>query len=252
MNSVRSDASPTVSGMTTVTKTCSSCGGEVKLSLPKGELAQRWARAIGVLCETCAAEQESQEAELSARKRRESAEAACGLPKAKRGFLWAEMIHEPERMEAIEAAQRWSEGSLRHLLLCGPTGTGKTRLAATALWDRVQQGEYTTYMKVPRLIAMERAGFRTAEKDQATKHLVGHGALVLDDLDKVPSTEAVRSLLYLAIDNRIEAESPLLVTTNLRPEQITDAYGEAIASRLRGACEVCLLTGVDRRMTNAT
>jgi DNA replication protein DnaC len=94
---------------------------------------------------------------------------------------------------------------------------------------------------------MDRAGFGTDEKAQANRILTGASPLVLDDLDKVGTNATVRSLLYLAIDNRIEAGSPLLVTTNLKPDQLAETFGEAISSRLRGDCEVHVLAGADRR-----
>lgn len=81
--------------------------------------------------------------------------------------------------------------------------------------------------------------------------MIGTEALVLDDLDKARRSEYASEQLLCAIDKRITAGAPLLVTTNLMPSQLADrfpGYGPMIVSRLRGYCETFLVEGPDRRL----
>jgi DNA replication protein DnaC len=231
--------------MATITKNCRECGARLRLQLPEGAFTRQIAEHLPVLCNSCGDAAETAEENRKLQERREAAEAMCGIPNARR--LGWDQIEVDDRGSAIAAARRWAEGELNGLLLCGPVGTGKTRLAGIAAWDRVQHGHHIRWVSVARLVAMDRAGFGTNEKAQASRILTGASPLVLDDLDKVGTNATVRSLLYLAIDNRIEAGSPLLVTTNLKPDQLAETFGEAISSRLRGDCEVHVLAGADRR-----
>lgn len=251
MNVIQSGLPPTVCRMATITKNCHGCGVRLRLQLPKGASTRQFAERLPVLCDACAAAADRAEKDRELQERREAAEAMCGLPSSLRGLAWEEMDDDGARSQPIEAARRWAAGELNGLVLGGPCGTGKTRLAATALWDRVQHGRRTRWVSVARLVAMDRAGFGTDEKAQANRILTGASPIILDDLDKVGTNAAVRALLYLAIDNRIEAGAPLLVTTNLKPDQLAETFGEAISSRLRGDCEVHLLTGIDRRVASA-
>lgn len=79
--------------------------------------------------------------------------------------------------------------------------------------------------------------------------LLGHDPLVLDDLDRLQTVESSRAFLLAAIDGRINANAPLLITTNLRPSEIGERLGEAIMSRVAGSYfKVYELAGRDRRL----
>lgn len=170
------------------------------------------------------------------------------LPADLRGFTFEEMIAKGKRGEVIEAARTWASGKgTRGLLLHGRAGAGKTRLAATAAWDRLQ-ARPIRYVSVAILIAQISASFSDKGRAEAVGVLVGKGPLVLDDLDKVAPTEWIRGQLFTAIDARVQAGSALLVTTNLEPVKLRERYGEAITSRLLGYCDVHELVGPDYRL----
>lgn len=236
-----------------LTKPCiRKCGRDVTLPVEGGEKALALARGIPVMCEPCDAAAEAEDAARKAQERFQKLRQRSLLPAELSDLPFADMDREDRgedrRSEAVAAAEAWAEGTFSGLLICGPVGTGKSRLAATAIWRRMERDVGVRWMSVPRLIVMANAGFGTDEKREATQVLTGKGGLALDDLDKVPMTEAVRSLLYVAIDNRYQAGTPLIVTTNLRPTEIAEQVGEAIASRLLGYCKVVYLTGRDRRL----
>lgn len=170
------------------------------------------------------------------------------LPADLRGFTFEEMIAKGKRGEVIEAARTWASGKgKRGILLHGRAGAGKTRLAATAAWERLQTRPIR-YVSVAILIAQISASFSDKGRAEAVGVLVGKGPLVLDDLDKVAPSEWIRGQLFTAIDARVQAGSALLVTTNLEPVKLRERYGEAITSRLLGYCDVHELVGPDYRL----
>jgi DNA replication protein DnaC len=98
--------------------------------------------------------------------------------------------------------------------------------------------------------------FGDRERETTIEALTGRSApLVLDDIDKVKPNVYAAEQLFVAIDNCLTHERPLIVTTNLLPSQLEakwpKPHGGAIASRLAGYCEMHRVTGVDRRLRRA-
>src|SRR6185312_5160454 len=133
----------------------------------------------------------------------------------------------------------------------GDIGRGKTMLAGVACWQRLQS-KRVLWTSAPLLFARLGTGLGTEQREWALNVLGGRTALVIDDLDKARPTEYGAEQVFLAIDQRVEHDAPLLVTTNLSPGQLAEKwpepYGPAIASRLVGYCRVVRVEGSDRRL----
>ena len=176
---------------------------------------------------------------------------ASDLPAGFRDLLFSQMIRSGKRAKAIDAAAEWARSRDAHgLLLWGESGTGKSRLAATAAWDRLQRGE-CRWCSVAALIARLQASFADDDRREALRVLTGTEPLVLDDIDKVKLTETVSNHLFVALDKRINMGVPLLVTTNLPPGGLEAKFGDAIGSRLLGYFRRALfeMDGPDRRLS---
>lgn len=145
-------------------------------------------------------------------------------------------------------AEDWANGSLSGLCLTGPVGVGKTYAAAAACWAKINTGRSCRWVSVARLMTQLRAGFGDDARAAAIAAVAGEGAIVLDDLDKVSPTDYGREVIFAAVDGRVEAGAPLLVTTNLEPDQIGDKLGDAVMSRLVGYCTTVRMQGDDRRL----
>jgi DNA replication protein DnaC len=167
-----------------------------------------------------------------------------GMPRALRGksFLAA------PPGKATDAARRWADGETLGLSLTGAVGSGKTWLAATAAWARLQDHPLQ-WVSVSRMMSQLRSGFGSEEKVAADRIVTGTGSIVLDDLDKVNPTEFGKEILFTAIDARVAEGSSVLVTANRPLSQIGDVYGAPIASRLAGYCETVHRIGEDRRLS---
>jgi DNA replication protein DnaC len=152
------------------------------------------------------------------------------------------------------AARSWARGERRGLALTGSVGVGKSYMAAAAAWARMEHGPLR-WVFVPRLFNRLALAFDNEQRREALDLLVQTGGLVLDDIDKTRPTENAAEQLLCAIDERVTAGAPLLVTTNLTlsalADRFPDPYGEAIVSRLVGYCEVFAIEGPDRRLEAA-
>jgi chromosomal replication initiation ATPase DnaA len=100
----------------------------------------------------------------------------------------------------LSAIERWPAWAARTLLLVGPSGSGKTHLAH--LWAQESRA----------LIWPAHA----LEKGKVPE-LLARGALVLEDLDRVPVEEEA---FFHLLNAAGEARTDLLVTSRIRPEAV--------------------------------
>lgn len=214
------------------------------------ELALKIAAGM-MICDHCALELETAQA-----RRLESIEFASrlkrsGLPAELRGLTWEGMDRAGERRESIVAARAWVESSKGRLFLTGSAGVGKTRLAATALWDRMQgagdrAGTEAVWMPVASLMQWAFFPSLSQERQRAQRALASLVPLVLDDLGKEKPSDWARQIMFGAIDLRLQAGVPVIITSNLDADEIADRLGSSFGSRLRQFHQY-ELAGRDRR-----
>lgn len=157
--------------------------------------------------------------------------------------------------EGGELAKAWAAGEIPVLVLTGRPGRGKTWLAAAATREAFK---HRPVRWVPAAQSVHRidGAFGDRDRAEALSALNGEDSIVLDDLDKACDYERQVSRIFTAIDSRIVAGAPLLVTMNCTPAQLgrlvdsRDRHertrGMAMASRLNGGV-VVELSGPDRR-----
>lgn len=221
-----------------------------------------WARMIelGVLrrvrgtvrCDGCLAQiiaaEEAVEVDSKKRERLERSE----LPEAMRGFYFNEMLPEGGRKFVVEKIRDWASVSrpANGIYLWGDKGRGKTRLAATAASARLATWD-VRYVSMPILLAQLSAAFTDGARQAALQVLTGRGALIIDDFDKTTPSEWAANQIFAAVDSRLQAGAPLLITSNLPPQRLGDKFkgevGAAIESRCAGL-DVYELPGRDNRV----
>ena len=74
------------------------------------------------------------------------------------------------------------------------------------------------------------------------------GLLVLDDIGIRTPTDVDIEIITRAVNAR--AGKPLIVTSNLKPDELNAAFGARLASRLLAGVPLCL-AGSDRRLTHS-
>lgn len=153
--------------------------------------------------------------------------------------------------EAVDLAKQWSAGHIQGLCLTGSVGVGKTWLAAAAVWQMLYRRR-VRWVDTAQLVSSLRASFDDESRAKALRVITGSGPAVFDDLDKVNPSDFVREVIYGAINARVAAGSPLLITTNKPISGLGQIFGKPIASRLASYCEVVEMVGVDRRLQSPT
>ena len=137
------------------------------------------------------------------------------------------------------------------LLLYGGVGTGKTYMAA-CIANALIEGKYRVRMGTARNFA----DMAFDNKTEFAELLNLADLLILDDLSAERQTEYMQETVFQIVNTRYEAKLPLIVTTNLTPEQIKAPKSineERIFSRLT-RCFPVVVGGGDRRkkMANDT
>lgn len=165
------------------------------------------ARYLAVLCEHEVNERESRRI---ARFTRESA-----LPASKTlpSFDFnAEMIPYRARIEALASSSDWVERA-DNLLLFGPSGVGKTHMAAAIGHGLIEQGIRVRYFSAVALVQLLQQARNELRLDDALHKLDKYAVIILDDIGYVRKSEAETHVLFELISYRYEAGS-IIVTSN--------------------------------------
>ncbi len=238
---------------------CVGCGVPKRRFIPdslQGPWRERLV-AMPLMCDECveneersSAEEAAQRARLAEHRNTQHRIRCSGIPERLREASLSQL----DASQPVAEARSWAAGSLRGLLLSGPVGAGKTHTAAAAVMAALTVRQ-VTWLSAPALFAQLGADRGSRMHGLAIEALAGTTALALDDLDKARPTDYGAEQIFAAIDSRVAAGKPLLVTTNLDPHEIAtrypQPYGEGIVSRLLGYCDWVAVDGDDRRMRGA-
>lgn len=134
------------------------------------------------------------------------------------------------------------------LLLLGAVGRGKTWQAYGAVravaaehpgldWAAVTFADFAASLRPRPGIDAE------AEMDRYRKA----GLLLLDDVGTAKGSEWVEEITYRLVSHRYDSMLPTIYATNFAPDQLREALGDRIASRLAETCTRVVIDGPDRR-----
>lgn len=140
------------------------------------------------------------------------------------------------------------DGRDHSLLLRGPTGVGKTHLSLAIAGTVLSKGYSVVYGPIQQLLhRIEREHF--GRSDGNTEDVLQEcDLLVLDDVGTEFSSSFYTSALYNIINGRLMAEKPTIISTNLNQKELTERYGEQIASRVTGLFMPLVCVGKDIRL----
>jgi DNA replication protein DnaC len=128
------------------------------------------------------------------------------------------------------------------LLFTGQVGSGKTFLACCIANSLLENGNIVLFAVVPVLLDQIRSTYDTGKNtEELTEFDLLDKArqvplLILDDLGAHNYTEWTRNKIYSIINYRLNHCLPVIVTTNINPEDLAVYLGERTTSRLLEMC----------------
>lgn len=148
-------------------------------------------------------------------------------------------------------ADEFSGETSENLLLCGGTGLGKTHLSTAIAGVVVERGFDVLYESAPNLLSAfeaERFGRTSISTAADSSHYFECDLLIIDDLGVEMGNTFTVGVLYNLLNTRIVTRRPMIISTNLTPEEIRSRYTDRVASRLFGEFTVMRFEGRDVRM----
>lgn len=128
-------------------------------------------------------------------------------------------------------------GSERNLVISGGAGLGKTYFTWClyhGLVEKYKRSDPFRFIKAK--ILDDTILEKTREYGSASYYISTikeSGVLFIDDFGIDRGSERTERDYYDILDGRWEEEKPTVITTNLNPRQIENAYGQRIFSRLK-------------------
>ena len=147
----------------------------------------------------------------------------------------------------------WIE-QLFNLVLMGPSGTGKTFIAAGLCNDAVKYGYRAYFRTMEDIVNILKMKDITRSASADYKRLCKAQLIVIDDIMMFPIQKEVAVSLFNFINQLFEKTS-FIITTNKAPKQWAqmlddEVLATALLDRLLYKCEVVNLSGNSYRMEN--
>lgn len=163
--------------------------------------------------------------------------------------------------QAVNGLEKQSLNQLRELhwleqnfniILMGPSGVGKTYLAAGLCFDAVVQGYRAYFKTMEQLIKVLRMKDITRTAAAEYRRILKAHLLVIDDIMMFPVNQQ-DALDFFNLINELHDKTSLIITTNKSPKQWADVLKDtvlttALLDRILYRCEIIKLTGESYRL----
>lgn len=147
----------------------------------------------------------------------------------------------------------WLEQNF-NVILMGPSGTGKTYIAAGLCFDAVDKGFRAYFKTMEDLIKVLKMKDITRTAAAEYKRIMKAHLLVIDDIMMFPVTQQ-DAVSFFNLVNELHDRTSLIITTNKSPKEWADVLKDsvlttALLDRILHRCEIIKLTGKSYRMEN--
>lgn len=141
-----------------------------------------------------------------------------------------------------------------NLILMGPSGIGKTFIAAGLCYDAIQNGYDALFRSMQQLLDTLKLKDVTRSAKAEYNRLLKAQLLVIDDMMMFPVEKNEANRLFHLI-NHLHEQSSVIVTTNKSPKQWAEVLNDevlatAMLDRLLYRCEIIQLSGKSYRLAN--
>ncbi len=134
------------------------------------------------------------------------------------------------------------------LLMHGLTGLGKTHLSLAIAFSVINKGFtalYETASQITRNFINNR--FLGKEENSYINLINDADLLIIDDLGCEFQSQFNKSAIFEVINLRTSFNRPIIINTNLKPEELEKVYGARIISRIVSTLTILSFTGKDNR-----
>lgn len=188
--------------------------------------------------------------QLSLRIRR----AAINTTKTLEGFDFA-FNPSVNRQQVLDLATCSYIRQKRNVLICGPTGVGKTHLAQALTHEACRRGYSALFINTYKMLQRINGGRADGTLERRVQAYLRPDLLVLDDFGLKPLIPPGPEDLYDIINERYERGS-ILLTSNRAPEEWPDLFGEPLLAaagldRLTHRAQAVVITGTSFRAQGA-
>ncbi len=149
-------------------------------------------------------------------------------------------------------AHNFENDNAENLLFYGSTGLGKTFLCNCIAKKLLDKGKLVLYLTSFKLFKiLEEFRFRPTDALMAKEQLdymLTCDLLIIDDLGTELSNSFTTSELFNIVNSRLLERRKTIISTNLKPEQLIDTYGQRVFSRMSAHYTALKFYGRDLRM----
>lgn len=170
----------------------------------------------------------------------------------------AKKCSQKEYMEKviIPRAKMYVEGfdatGSHNIFMTGAAGTGKTYLTACIAKSLMESLHTVIYVSAAELLSLySREEYGRGDQDVMESRISlieGCDLLIIDDLGTEYTTDLNISKLFTLIDHRLKKELSTIISSNMNLNEVDAAYGERVASRIKGSYMVLPFFGTDLRL----
>ena len=180
---------------------------------------------------------------------------AAGFPTGKTFDSWDPTVSSiPEPTQRSLTTLEWIQ---RHenLVVCGPSGTGKSHLLEALGHAAVNDGAHVSWFSLEALGQLLRRHRADDTTGRAIRKLMRADLICIDDIGLLPVTTDTAEALYRVIDAAYEKRS-IALSSNLHPAGFDELMPKTIANatvdRLMHHAHLVVTTGDSIRLTQAT
>ncbi|MDO4488472.1 MAG: ATP-binding protein [Eubacteriales bacterium] len=174
------------------------------------------------------------------------------LPRGVKALSQLEYMKERIIPEAVRYVEGFDEPGSHNIFMCGPSGTGKTYLSASIAKSLIGGLHTVIYVSAIDLFDMYRNVVydkQGSDEDRGRIEKIEESdLLIIDDLGTENISDFSVSRMFNLISHRLSAGKSTIISSNKDLNEISEIYGDRIASRIQGSFKIFRFFGVDLRL----